>query len=81
MSFTGFSGSRILANCPEVEASTGAACHSTNNANTASAMLLSLLPEAQAVGTIRLSVGRETTVEELDLAVKYLRETVNRIKS
>ncbi|KAF6206178.1 hypothetical protein GE061_017404 [Apolygus lucorum] len=81
VSFPGLSGNRILANCPHLEASTGAACHSTTNSNSASAMLLSLLSEEQAIGTIRLSVGRETTTEELNLAVEYLKEAVNKIKS
>uniref|UniRef100_A0A146LKS8 Selenocysteine lyase n=1 Tax=Lygus hesperus TaxID=30085 RepID=A0A146LKS8_LYGHE len=81
VSFPGLSGNRILANCPDLEASTGAACHSSANCNSASAMLLTLLPEEQAIGTMRLSVGRETTVEELDLAVKYLREAVDKMKS
>ncbi|BES95570.1 Selenocysteine lyase [Nesidiocoris tenuis] len=73
VSFPGKSGSRILANAPLLEASTGAACHSAENSATASKMMLSLLPEEQAIGTVRLSIGRETTEMDLDLAVSYLR--------
>ena len=51
----------------EVAASAGAACHSDTAAATISGVLVAMgVPEEYAVGTVRLSVGRHTTVEDVE---------------
>ena len=37
------------------------------------------VPNEYALGTLRLSFGRHTTIEDIDLAVKYILEYVNSI--
>jgi cysteine desulfurase len=51
----------------EVAASAGAACHSDTAAASISGVLVAMgVPEEYAVGTVRLSVGRHTTVEDVE---------------
>ena len=51
----------------EVAASAGAACHSGEAAASISSVLMAMhVPEAYAVGTLRLSVGRHTTVQDVE---------------
>ena len=70
-------GGDILAACPEIHASTGAACHSGGPAR--SAVLEAMdVPETVAFGAIRFSLGRETTSEEIDAAVALLLRATNR---
>ena len=67
----GVSGSEVLAAAPEVAASTGSACHEGK-------VSLSPVLEAMGVGveagagTLRLTLGRPTTVDEVDRAVESL---------
>lgn len=64
-------GRELLARTPELCASTGAACHSgvTNVSPTLAA--IGLAPEV-ARGTVRLSVGWQTSEEDVDRAVSLL---------
>jgi cysteine desulfurase len=69
--FRGRIGGEVLARCPELCASTGAACHST--ARKRSAVMEAMnVPEEVAFGGVRLSVGRYTTEDEIDRAVGML---------
>lgn len=69
--FRGRIGADILAACPEICATTGAACHAATNER--SGVLAAMdVPEDVALGAIRLSVGRFTTVEEIDRAIPML---------
>ncbi|WLD13561.1 cysteine desulfurase family protein [Planctellipticum variicoloris] len=71
--FRGSSGNAILARLPNVAASTGSACHA--GAITISPVLAAMhVPEDVALGTIRFSLGRGTTVDELDHVVAALVE-------
>ena len=64
-------GGDLLARIPELCASTGAACHS--GATSMSATLAAIgLSEAEARGSVRLSVGRYTSEEEIDRAASLL---------
>ena len=75
VSFIGKVGQDILASIPELAASTGSACH---------AGIVQLSPVLQAMGveeyvgkgTIRFSLGRYTTKEEIDDVVQLLNERV-----
>ena len=69
--FPGVSGRRLLEVCPDVLASNGSACHADNEEP--SAILLALgIPHEQALGTVRLSVGRTTTIEDANTAAAGL---------
>ena len=69
--FPGALGSRVLAAAPEVAASTGSACH--DGQEQASAVILAMgVSSAEAVGSVRLTLGRQTTLEEVDRAAESL---------
>lgn len=69
--FPGARGGAVLAATPEVAASTGSACH--DGGESASLVLRAMgIPEADALGAVRLSLGPETTQEEVDRAVVVL---------
>lgn len=71
--FCGRIGAEILAACPKLCASTGAACHSSVRER--SAVLEAMdVPEEVAFGAVRFSVGRFTTASEVDEAVSILAE-------
>lgn len=72
LSFPGVSGRDLLAAAEAtVVASVGSACHSHGDA--VSGVLAAMGCDAErARGTVRLSVGRETTVEEIDCAARAL---------
>lgn len=64
-------GSAVLAAAPEIAASTGSACHDGHE--TASAVILSMgVPASEAVGAVRLSLGRTTTNAEIVSAANAL---------
>lgn len=67
----GVVGNDLLAAAPEVAASTGSACHA--GVSEPSAVLLAMgLSPVEALGSLRLSVGRYTTEEEVDAAAAAL---------
>ncbi len=76
--FRGLVGGEILAACPDLCASTGAACHSGDRKR--SAVLEAMdVPEDVAFGAIRFSVGRFTTEREIDCAVDQISEAVRKM--
>jgi cysteine desulfurase len=69
--FPGVSGRQLLAVCPQVLASNGSACHA--DSEEPSAILLALgIPRNAALGTVRLSIGRHTTADDIDDAAASL---------
>ena len=74
VSFRGIHASALLSEVGErVAASAGAACHAAGDEISISATLKAIgLPVEWAMGTVRLSVGRETTVEEVSRAADIL---------
>src|SRR5262249_23083736 len=69
--FPGVSGRQLLAACPDVLASNGSACHA--GSEEPSAILLALgIPSEKALGTVRLSLGRATTIDEVNTAAASL---------
>jgi cysteine desulfurase len=71
VSFLGRIGAEVLAEVPEIAASTGSACHSGKV--TGSPVLLAMgVGDEIARGAVRFSVGRFTTEEEVDRAVALL---------
>jgi cysteine desulfurase NifS/selenium donor protein len=79
VSFPGLEANTILDELDEVAASAGAACHADQI--TISHVLTAMgVPERTAMGTIRLSVGRETTAEEIDRAARRIVEVIERLR-
>ena len=69
--FPDVTGGAVLAAAPEIAASTGAACH--DGEESASRTILAMgVPEPEALGTVRLSLGRKTTEADVDRAATLL---------
>lgn len=69
--FSGVSGASLLAALPGLAASAGSACH--EGAETASAVITAMgVPARDALGTVRLSLGRATSVDEVRAAAEML---------
>ena len=60
-------GADILAACPHLAASTGSACHSGQVTPSATLLAIGATPDV-AAGTIRLTLGRHTTTEQIQSA-------------
>ena len=76
MSKTGLDGEKILAQTPEIAASTGAACHAGRT--DPSSVLLSMgIRHEQALGAVRFSLGRWTTEEDVERTAQALRRVVD----
>lgn len=64
-------GADLLAVVPEVMSSTGAACH-TGDATLSGTLRAMGLSYENAKGTVRVSLGWETTQDEVELGARYL---------
>ena len=73
ISFPGMLGEEILRGIPELCASTGAACHDRSVAisHVLTAMHVS---KERGMGAVRLTLGRHTTVDEIDQTAQWLVE-------
>jgi cysteine desulfurase len=80
ISFFGIVGEDLLSKIPEIAASTGAACHagSTEPSNVLLEMGLS---RESALGALRLSLGRWSTQDEVDLAGDLIVEQANQLSA
>jgi cysteine desulfurase len=78
ISFPGIDGSQILEGVPRLLASTGAACHdrSVKLSHVLSAM--SVPPEV-GMGTLRLTVGRSNTEDQMEEAATLIVDQVKRL--
>jgi cysteine desulfurase len=71
--FPNVSGTAVLAAAPAVAASTGSACH--EGLESAPGVIVAMgVPASEALGTVRLSLGRTTTAEEVEVAAGALGE-------
>lgn len=75
VSFKGMAADGILAGLRRVAASAGAACHS-DRVEVSATLTAMGVPEEYAMGTLRFSTGRYTTLEEIDAALAEVREVV-----
>jgi len=76
--FPGVSGNTLLDACPEIAASTGSACHAAGES--ASAVILAMgVPEEEAIGSVRLTLGRSNTPEQIDFAAEALVKSWKRL--
>jgi cysteine desulfurase len=71
VSFPGVEGWRLLAQTPQIAASTGSACHAGEHAVSGVLGAMGCSPE-RAAGAVRLSVGRFTQDEEVEQAAEAL---------
>jgi cysteine desulfurase len=71
--FPDVSARELLAKVPEICASTGAACHSSAAAVSGTLHAMGVTP-AVAAGTVRLTVGWQTSTAEVELAAERLIE-------
>lgn len=72
VAFVGQVGADILARMPEVAASTGSACHSGETTLSPVLRAMGVAPEV-GIGAIRFSLGRATTLAEIEAVVDQLR--------
>ncbi|MEE9170542.1 MAG: cysteine desulfurase family protein [bacterium] len=77
ISFKGLEANTVLSELVQVAASAGAACHS-DSIDVSSVLEAMHVPMEYAMGTIRFSVGRYTTAEEIDRAIDEIVRVVER---
>jgi cysteine desulfurase len=78
--FPGASGDAVLGGAPEVAASTGSACHAGHES--ASAVILAMgVPPEEALGSVRLTLGRHTTEEDVARAGEALVRSWRRLRA
>lgn len=76
--FPGVSGNTLLDACPEIAASTGSACHAAGES--ASAVILAMgVPEEEAIGSVRLTLGRSNTPKQIEFAADALVKSWKRL--
>ena len=80
VSFIGKNGAEILAQAPEIMASTGAACHDRAIKVSHVLAAMGVSPEV-AMGTLRLSLGRCTTESDVEIAAKAIGRALERIQT
>ena len=69
--FPRVSGTALLAASPEVSASTGSACHAGHEEAPSAIVAMGVAPQ-EALGTVRLTLGRGTTPEQIERASAVL---------
>jgi cysteine desulfurase len=80
VSFSGVAGADLLAQTPEIAASTGSACH--EGSGELSGVLKAMgTSREQGFGAIRLSLGRLTTVEQIDCAAEVLAAKIRELRA
>ncbi|MBK6686107.1 MAG: cysteine desulfurase [Deltaproteobacteria bacterium] len=78
--FPGVRGDQILAAAPEVAASTGSACHDGDHQ--ASAVITAMgISSTEALGSVRLSLGRGTTSDQVERAAVALTRAYRSVTS
>lgn len=71
-------GAAVLAAAPDLAAATGSACHSDHDAP--SGVLGAMgVPAREAMGALRLSLGRSTTSDDIDRAAAAITEALARV--
>ncbi len=80
LSFRGVEANTLLSEIGEqVAASAGAACHA-GQVDVSAVLEAMGVPVDWAMGTVRFSVGRDTTAQEIDQAVEVVAEAVRRLQ-
>lgn len=80
ITIAGIQSERLITRLPQLAMATGSAC--TSALPQPSHVLLAMgLTEAQALSSIRLSIGRYTTEEEIERTVELLTATIKKLKN
>ncbi len=80
LSFRGIEANTLLSEISDrVAASAGAACHA-DRVDVSAVLEAMQVPIEWAMGTVRFSVGRQTTPEDIDQAAKVVSEAVRRLQ-
>ncbi|XP_033005918.1 selenocysteine lyase isoform X2 [Lacerta agilis] len=77
---SGLKGRLVLSHCRTLLASVGAACHSEKGDRPSSILLSCGIPYDVAQNALRLSVGRATSKEDVDLIVEDLKQAVAQLQ-
>ncbi len=77
--FDGVEGESLMVRLQKVAISSGSACNSANP-NPSHVLLAMGLNREEAYNSIRISLGRFTTKEEIDAAIVHIVEQVNRLR-
>jgi cysteine desulfurase len=81
LSFRGIEANVLLAQIgDEVAASAGAACHA-GEVNVSAVLEAMKVPVEWAMGTVRFSVGRDTSPQEIDRVVRVVADAVRALKA
>ena len=80
VSFYGLEANTILAELDQVAASAGAACHA-DQVDLSPVIAAMGIPVEYAMGTIRLSIGRNTTEEEIDFALEEMKRVIGNLQA
>jgi cysteine desulfurase len=75
----GVEANRLLVAVAGVAASSGAACHA-ETVDISSVLTAMQVPLTYALGTIRFSVGKMTTAEEIDRAIDLVGDAVEHLR-
>lgn len=79
-SFKNIEANTLLANLPQVAASAGAACH-TDSISVSATLSAMELDKAYAMGTVRFSVGKYSTEDEIDQAAEEIINAVKKLRN
>jgi cysteine desulfurase len=79
LGIAGVEANRLLAAVPGVAASSGAACHA-DTVDISSVLTAMQVPLTYAMGTLRFSVGKMTTAEEIDCAIDLVGHAVEHLR-
>jgi len=80
VSFRGVDSARLMAACPDLAVSAGAACHS-ENVDVSPVLAAIGVDSGGARGAVRFGLGRFTTQAEIDAAAAMVIEAVMRLKT
>ncbi len=80
VSFRGVMGADLLAKTPEIAASTGSACHDGSAELSGVLKAMEISPE-QGFGAVRFSLGRLTTLKELDRAAEVIAAKIGELRA
>lgn len=75
----GLDGGQILEGLPSIMASTGAACHD-KTVKLSHVLAAMSVPPKTGMGALRLTVGRDNTMEQMDGAARLIINQVNRMR-
>jgi cysteine desulfurase len=79
VSFKNIEANMLLSYLPQVAASAGAACH-TDSISVSATLAAMQLDKAFAMGTVRFSVGKYSTEDEIDQAAEAIIEAVKQLR-